>query len=241
MIKHLALAASVTLLVLFIPAFGQEIEPRATLKNATEDDPQLNGTGAEAPVLEQMSEKGIYLVQLRWPQVTLNEQGAWQIEIVFLNSSSPRPNATNFPQTETNLTGQSSTGASGFTDTPEGSNYTGSTLIETTLPIESYDIAIYDQQGNLLWEQTDQPGLGGRGTQRIDLQGNNYTGAVTVNITDIRPGWDVGDTTAAEDMADSVSFSAMIVPEFPLVAAAVLAGGVAGGIAVARLRQPRVM
>ncbi|MEW6603481.1 MAG: hypothetical protein AB1351_02195 [Thermoproteota archaeon] len=228
------------LLILFIPAFGQEIEPRATLKNATGDDPQLNATGTESPVLEQMSEKGIYLVQLRWPQVTLNEQGAWQIEIVFLNGSSPRPNATNFPQTETNFTGQSSSGASGFTDTPEGANYTGSTLIETTLPIESYDIAIYDQDGNLLWEQMDQPGLGGRGTQRIDLEGNNYTGPVTVNVTDIRPGWDVGDTTTAEDMTDSVSFSATIVPEFPLVAA-VLAGGVAAGIAVARLRQSRVI
>ncbi|HEX7032346.1 MAG TPA: hypothetical protein VF172_05045 [Nitrososphaera sp.] len=236
---YLALATSATLLpVLFAPAFGQEIEPRATLGNATEDDPQLNATGTELPVLEQMSEKGIYLVQLRWPQVTLNEQGAWQIEMVFLNGSSPRPNATNFPQTETNETGQSTSGASGFTDTPEGANYTGSTLIETTVPIESYDIAIYDQAGNLMWEQIDQPGLGGRGTQRIDLEGNNYTGPVTINITDIRPGWDVGDdgTTAAEDMIDSVSFSATIVPEFPTVAAA-LACGVAAGIVVARLRQ----
>ncbi len=224
--------------ILFSPVFGaQEIEPRATLGNATEDDPQLNASGTDLPVLEQMSEKGTYLVQLRWPQVTLDEQGAWQIEIVFLNGSSPRPNATNFPQTETNETGQSTVGASGFTDTPEGANYTGSTLIETTVPIESYDIAIYDQAGNLLWEQMDQPGLGGRGTQRIDLGENNYTGPVTVNITDIRPGWDVGgDTATAEDMVDSVSFSATIVPEFPTVAA-VMASGIVAGIVVARLRR----
>ncbi len=239
--SYLALATSMTLLlpVLFAPAFGgQEIEPRATLGNATEDDPELNASGTDLPVLEQMSEKGIYLVQLRWPQVTLNEQGAWQIEIVFLNGSSPRPNATNFPQTETNETGQSTSGASGFTDTPEGTNYTGSTLIETTVPVESYDIAIYDQAGNLLWEQMDQPGLGGRGTQRIELVGTNYTGPVTVNITDIRPGWDVGDdtTTAAEDMVDSVSFSATIVPEFPTIAA-VLASGIVAGIVVARLKR----
>jgi hypothetical protein len=238
-IRYLALAASMALLVLFVPAFGQELEPPTTLNNATQDDPQLNATGTEAPVLEQMSEKGIYLVQLRWPQVTLNEQGAWQIELVFLNGSSPRPNATNFPQTETNETGQSTPGASGFTDTPEGANYTGSSLIETTLPIESYDIAIYDQGGNVLWEQTDQPGLGGRGTQRIQLE-NNYTGPVTVNITEIRPGWDVGGTTTAEDMTDSVSFSTTIVPEFP-IAAAVMAGGVAAGIAIASMRRSRVM
>ncbi|HXG05865.1 MAG TPA: hypothetical protein VNI77_00895, partial [Nitrososphaera sp.] len=70
---RLALAASVKLLpVLFTPAFGQEIEPRALLGDATEDDPQLNATGTELPLLEQMWAKGIHLVQLRRPQVTMN-------------------------------------------------------------------------------------------------------------------------------------------------------------------------
>ena len=45
MIGHLALAAPLTLIVLFLPASAQEIEPRATLKNATQDDLQLNATG----------------------------------------------------------------------------------------------------------------------------------------------------------------------------------------------------
>ena len=171
-----------------------------------------------------MSEKGIYLVQFRWPQVTLNEQGAWQIELVFLNASSPSPTPENFPQRETNASGASVSGSSGFTDPG---------IIETTLPVESYDIALYDEGGNVLWEKADQPGIGGRGTQRIELE-SNYTGPVTINITDIRPGWE-SETQTAEDLTDSVSFTATIVPEFPIVAA-IMAGGIAASIAAARLR-----
>lgn len=230
MIKHLALAAPLALILMFIPVSGQEIGPSSPLSNVTEDNLRLNATGTEEPMLEELSEKGIYRVQFRWPQTTLNPPSLGQVEIVFLNASAPAPSPQTFPQTETNATGQSTPGASGFTDPG---------IIETTLPVESYDIAIYTEDGSLLWEEVDQPGFGGRGTQRIQLE-NNYTGPVTVNITDIRPGWDVSGTTTAEDMTDSVSFSTTIVPEFPL-AAAVLAGGVAAGIAIARMRQVRVM
>lgn len=227
-IRHLALAAPLALIVLFIPAFAQEdlVEPRGTLKNTTEGG-LLNATGSDEPLLEQTSEKGIYLVEIRWPQDPVSvSQRLLQIEMAFLNASSPRPSAENFPQTETNTTGQSTPGASGFTDP---------SIIETTLPVESYDIAIYADDGRELWKKMDQPGLGGRGTQRIDFEGN-YTGPVTINITDIRPGWSAGGTTTAEDLTDSVSFTATIVPEFP-VAALILAGSVAAGIAAARLRR----
>jgi hypothetical protein len=179
-------------------------------------------------VLEQISEKGIYRVLFRWPQVTLNPQGAIQVEIVFLNASAPEPTPDSFPQTETNATGQSTPGASGFTDPG---------IIEPTLQIESYDIAIYAEDGRELWKKVDQPGLGGRGTQRIDFAGN-YTGPVTINITDIRPGWDAGGTATAEDLTDSVTFTATVVPEFP-VAAALLAAGVAATITAARLKRKR--
>lgn len=231
MIRHVALAAPLALIILFIPAYAQEqeIEPRATLKNATEGDLRLEATEGGLPELEQMSDKGIYRVLFRWPEVTLNPQGAIQVEIVFLNASAPEPTPENFPQTETNETGQSTPGASGFTDP---------SIIETTLPVESYDIAIYADDGRELWKQEDQPGLGGRGTQRIEFA-SNYTGSVTINITDIRPGWDVGETTTAEDMTDSVSFTATVVPEFPL-AGALAAAGVAGAIAAARLRRTRL-
>lgn len=211
--KQLALVAPLAILLLFLPAFAQK-------ENMTQDSLQLQAPGDEEPVLEQMSDKATYLVQLRWPQDGPTSQVGLSIELVFLNASSPQPTEENFPQTETN-----ETGASGFTDPG---------IIETTLHVESYDITIYAGDGRELWEKADQPGEGGRGTQRIDFEGN-YTGPITINITNIRPGWDAGGTVTAEDLTDSVSFTATVVPEFP-VALALLAGGVAAAIAAARLR-----
>ena len=221
--KQPALVAPLALIFLFLPAFAQE-------ENATQSSLQLQAPGDEEPVLEQKSEKGTYLVQLRWPQDGPIPQAGLQIELVFLNASSPRPTEENFPQTETNETGASTPGASGFTDPG---------LIETTLHVESYDIAIYAGDGRVLWEKVDQPGQGGSGTKSIDFEGN-YAGPVAINVTNIRPGWDAGGTVTAEDLTDSVSFTATVVPEFP-VALALLAGGVAAAIAAARLRQARVM
>jgi hypothetical protein len=226
-IKHLALAAPLALIVLFLPAFAQEIEPPANLTNAMQDNLQLNATGGK-PELEQLSEKGIYRVLFRWPQATLNAQGGVQVEIVFLNASAPEPTPENVPQKETNTTGASTPGASGFNQP---------SILENTLVVESYDIAIYGGDGKLLWEKQDQPGLGGRGTQRLDFEGN-YTGPVTINITDIRPGWNVGDTSTAEDMTDSVSFTAMVVPEFPAITVtAIFAGSLAAGVAAMLLKK----
>jgi hypothetical protein len=224
MIRQLALAAPMALILLFVPAFGQEIEPPANLTNSTQESPRLDAPGDE-PLLEQLSEKGTYRVQLRWAQDALDPQGQMQIELVFLNASSPSPTPENFPQQETNATGASNPGASGFTDPG---------IIETTLQVESYDIAIYDEDGGVLWEKLDQPGQGGRGSQKIGFEGN-YTGPVTINITDIRPGWE-SETATAEDLTDSVSFTATVVPEFPVVAM-ILAGGVVAGIAAARLKR----
>ena len=218
-VNHVALIAPMALLLLFLPAFAQE--------NDTQGDLELDAPGSE-PVLEQLSEKGIYNVLLRWPQGPAS-QGGLQIEIVFLNASAPEPTPENIPQTETNDTGASTPGASGFTDP---------SILEATLPVESYDIAIYGDDGTLQWEKKDQPGLGGRGTQDIDFEGN-YTGPITINITNIRPGWNP-ETATAEDMTDSVSFTATVVPEFPLVVL-ILAGGVATGIAAFRLKRAEVM
>ena len=223
-IKLLALAAPLVLIVLFVPVFAQEIEPPANLTGAKPQNLTLSAPSGE-PLLEQLSEKGTYRVQLRWAQDTLDTQGQMQIELVFLNASSPSPTPENFPQQETNATGASSPNASGFT---------APGIIDTTLPVKSYDIAVYDGSGNVLWQKTDQPGQAGRGSQRIGFEGN-YTGPVTINITNIQPGWKT-ETATAQDLTDSVSFTATVVPEFP-VAAIILAGSLAGGIAAARLKR----
>ena len=174
-----------------------------------DSSPQLNITSTDAPVLQQVSEKGIYLVELKWPLVVADAEDALQVEIVFNNASAPLPTSNTIPQRESNVTGSG--------DVERALTIPGAIGGEP-MPVESYDMAIYTPDGRKLWEQLDQPGQGGRATQRIELD-SNYTGPVSIDISDIRPGGS-GDetTTTAADMADSVTFTATIVPEFPLVA-----------------------
>ncbi|MDP8888629.1 MAG: hypothetical protein M3M89_03270 [Thermoproteota archaeon] len=190
---------------------------------------QLNATSTDVPVLEQISEKGIYRVQLKWPQPISDVEDALQVEIVFNNASAPMPTNTTVPQREGNETG---VGTEVGVTVPE-------VLGGEPMHVESYDIAIYTPDGRKLWEQLDQPGQGGRATQRIELE-SNYTGPVTIDISDIRPGGDGNETATADDMADSVTFTATIMPEFPFVTV-LLAIGIIATIAVAQRRRQRLI
>jgi hypothetical protein len=192
----------------------------------TDDTPTgLNITSTDAPVLQQVSEKGIYLVELKWPLTYTDPENSLQVEIVFNNASAPPPTSDTIPQREDNMTGS---GIEDALTVPE-------VLGGEPMHVESYDIAIYTPDGRKLWEQLDQPGQGGRGTQRIELE-SNYTGPVTIDISDIRPGGGGNETATAADMADSVTFNVTIAPEFPLVAV-LLAIGIIATIVIQRRRQ----
>jgi hypothetical protein len=195
----------------------------------TDDTPTgLNITSTDVPVLQQVSEKGIYLVELKWPLTYTDPENSLQVEIVFNNASAPPPTSDTIPQREDNLTGS---GIEDALTVPE-------VLGGEPMHVESYDIAIYTPDGRKLWEQLDQPGVGGRGTQRIELE-SNYTGPVSIDISDIRPGSSTNETATATDMTDSVTFTATIMPEFPLVTVLLAIGiiatillfrGVGGGL-----------
>jgi hypothetical protein len=185
----------------------------------------LNVTSTDVPVLQQVSEKGIYLVELKWPLTYTDAENSLQVELVFNNASAPPPTSDTIPQTEDNFTD------SGIEDTRTVPEILGG----EPMHVESYDMAIFTPDGRKLWEQLDQPGQGGRATQRIELD-SNYTGPVTIDISDIRPGGGGNETATAADMADSVTFTVTIVPEFPLVTV-LLAIGIIATIAVQGRRQ----
>ena len=191
--------------------------------------PQLNITSTDAPVLQQVSEKGIYLVELKWPLVVADAEDALQVEIVFNNASAPPPTSDTIPQREDNLTG------SGIED----ARTVPAILGGEPMHVESYDMAIFTPDGRKLWEQLDQPGQGGRATQRIELD-SNYTGPVTVRISDIRPGDSMGQTASGADMTDAVTFTLTIAPEFSLVPV-LLAIGIIATIAVAQRHRQRLI
>src|SRR5919107_2685352 len=217
--KHYYLLSVVALA--FIIAASLLSSSFAQQDNAT----QLNATSTDVPVLEQISEKGIYRVELKWPQTITDVEDALQVEIVFNNASAPMPTSNTIPQREDNFT---DSGIEDARTVPE-------VLGGEPMQVESYDMAIYTPDGRKLWEQLDQPGQGGRGTQRIELD-SNYTGPVTIDISNITPGGGGGETASATDMTDAVTFTLTIAPEFSLVPV-LLAIGIIATIVVQKYRQ----
>lgn len=222
--KYLLLLVPLAFCVMVIPAFAQNADNRTTY------DLQVNSTSGE-PVLEQLSEKGIYNVMLKWPVQVSNPVGGIEVEILFLNASAPAPqqNAT-AAGTDTNETGGINS------DTMD----TGDAALEPTLLVKSYDITIFGGDGTELYKKVEQPGLGGRGEQSLQFK-DNYTGPITIEISNIKPGWDISSGTTESDMIDSVKFMATVVPEFPFYVLPLAASiGVAAAIATMRLRSRRL-
>src|SRR5205085_1740934 len=132
----------------------------------------LKSPQSGVPVLEKVSDKGQYRVQLKWDSTPLNPNGEFDMQVLFLNASSPHSNATNFPQKESNNSGYSSR-----------SNSVVTSIIDRPIAVDRYDIAIYDNSGHVLYQKTDLPGQASAGGVTVSL--GNYTGAVTISITNI--------------------------------------------------------
>jgi hypothetical protein len=177
------------LMVLSFPVYPQDsqsreneekqLEPPGNVSNSTDqEDIVLNTTTTDIPVLEKLTDKGTYKVQLRWGQPpSLLPENGFDMEIVFLNASSPPASPQTFPATETNETGAATTmGATGYTDP---------SLIERMVPIQSYDISIYSDDGRELWKKANQAVQGGRAYERVTLE-KPYTGNITVSVFNIK-------------------------------------------------------
>lgn len=220
---------------LFLTAFAQGTEDPARLNGADEGQPRLDAIDNDIPMLENVSEKGIFRVQLIWPEVPLNPQGAFQVQAVFLNASAPDPSPASIPQSRTNLSGQSPADANMFVIPG---------AIERRVPVTSYDMTILSAEGKELWKGVSQPGSGGFGGERIILE-EEYYGPVTIVIDNIIPGWDVASSidddpilpTEGEEIRDSVTFTARVIPEFPLFVMLPLVVGISLMIMVMRIRS----
>jgi hypothetical protein len=195
-IAMLSLLGIGILVYLSLPVYAQDslvseneegqLNPPGNLSSSTDQrDIVLNTTSTDIPVLEKLSDKGTYIVQLRWSQApSLLPEDGFDMEIVFLNASAPRATTQTFPTTETN---QSETvGSTGYTDP---------SLIERMVPIKSYDIAIYSDDGRELWKKENQAVQGGRAYERVTLE-EPYTGNITISIRNIEGAEGLSDTIA---------------------------------------------
>jgi hypothetical protein len=216
--------------LLFSSAFAQQtpgpqseekaLSPPGNISsNNDRNDTVLNATGTDLPILQKLSDNRNYIVQIRWGQdPTLLAASGFDMEIVFLNASEPEATPQTFPQKETNLTGGSTLGSSFFTDP---------SIIQRMLPIEGYDITVYSDNGKELWKKANQPVHAGRAYERVTFE-NPYTGAITIQINNIKSGGSMGGTlggalsgsnenkSSDERLAtDSVKFTARVVESNP--------------------------
>jgi hypothetical protein len=187
------------LMILSFPVYAQDspgreneekqLEPPGNVSvSSDQKDIVLNTTARDIPVIEKLSDKGTYKVQLRWGQPpSLLPESGFDMELVFLNASAPPASPQTFPTTETNETGGPTTmGATG---------YTNPSLIQRMVPIQSYDIAVYSDDGRELWKKENQSVQGGRAYERVTLE-KPYTGNITVSIYNIRSAGGVSGTIA---------------------------------------------
>ena len=127
-----------------------------------------------SPVMQQISDKGTYLVTIKSGQSSIST--GLNIEILFLNKSSPYLSAPP-PNAESNLSSTESNKSSGMVIP---------SVIEKTLPVKSYDITINSNDGQEIWKKVNQVPQGGRGPQTI-MMDNYDIGNITIGITNIVP------------------------------------------------------
>ena len=132
---------------------------------------KLENWKLDSLVSEKTSEKGNLLIQLK--SSLTSDPSNFPLEIVFLNSTLPKQTPQTVPNLESNNTGEtfSSTGLS-----------VPSTL-ERVVPIQSYDIIIYDANGNELWKKTAQSATEGRANLNVEF--GDYNGKLTIVIDKI--------------------------------------------------------
>jgi len=122
---------------------------------------------------EKTSEKGNLLIQLK--SSLTHDLSNFPLEIVFLNSTLPKQTPQTVPNLESNNTG----------DTFSSTGLSVPSTLERVVPIQSYDIIIYDANGNELWKKTSQSATEGRATLNVEF--GDYNGKLTFVIDKIIP------------------------------------------------------
>jgi hypothetical protein len=164
--KYFVLPLTIIVVLLSLPnlAFSQ------TSANSTANDLQVK---LGSPIMQKVSDKGTYLVAIKSGQSAVST--GLNIEIVFLNKTSPHLNAPP-PNSESNLSS---------TEYKKSSGLVIPSVIERTIPVKSYDIVINSSDGKEIWKKTNQiPQGGGRGPQTIVLKDYDI-GNVTISIKNI--------------------------------------------------------
>src|SRR5688500_9361585 len=124
-------------------------------------------------LFEKTSDNGDLLVQLK--SSLTHDRYNFPLEIVFLNSTLPTHTSQSVPNLESNTSG----------DTFSSAGLSVPSTLERVVPVQSYDIIIYDSNGNELWKKTSQSATEGRATLNVEF--GDYKGKLTIVIDKILP------------------------------------------------------
>jgi hypothetical protein len=214
---HVSLAVLVSLLVLplvFVSVLAQVSPPPTSIdsnsssprgllgavpdnksNNAITNETQLNSSSTSVPILTKISDHGIYKVQLKWSNPlgiqspNILPKNGFDMEVLFLNATAPEPTNQTIPQKETNIKGETSL-------ENDATRFSEPSSIQRLVPVDSFDITIYSQDGKVLWSKLNQPVTAGRAAERITFE-NGYTGGITILINNIKASTGMVGTTAA--------------------------------------------
>ena len=134
---------------------------------------KLENWKLDSLVSEKTSEKGNLLIQLK--SSLTSDPSNFPLEIVFLNSTLPKQTPQTVPNLESNDSG----------DTFSSTGLSVPSTLERVVPIQSYDIIIYDANGNELWKKTAQSATEGRANLNVEF--GDYNGKLTIVIDKILP------------------------------------------------------
>jgi hypothetical protein len=135
------------------------------------ENQNLENWKLDSLLFEKKSENGNLLVQLK--SSLTHDRYNFPLEVVFLNSTLPTHTSQSVPNLESNNTG----------DTFSSTGLSVPSSLERVVPIQNYDIIIYDANGNELWKKTSQSATEGRATQNVEF--GDYSGKLTIVIDKI--------------------------------------------------------
>ncbi|HKO40946.1 MAG TPA: hypothetical protein VJU85_06755 [Nitrososphaeraceae archaeon] len=136
------------------------------------DNKKVENWKLDSLLFEKTSNNGDLLVQLK--SSLTHDRYNFPLEIVFLNSTLPTHTSQSVPNLESNNTG----------DTFSSTGLSVPSSLERVVPIQSYDIIIYDANGNEIWKKTSQTATEGRATQNVEF--GDYNGKLTIVIDKIK-------------------------------------------------------
>jgi hypothetical protein len=185
-------------------SMSQTNEP-GNLGSSNDSQSTENQTSSpKLPILTEISDKGTYKVELRWSSPAdiqspaILSQDGFDLELLFLNASAQEVTPLTMQGNFSNLTMDFGRSISG-----EVSNLS---TVEPIVPIDSFDVAIYDDKGKEMWSKMDQTPTAGRSPLRVMLD-PNYSGGITIAVTDIKSPVASG---SSEKAGESVRFTAAV-------------------------------